>query len=195
MSHVVTERRDDARTTRLLPYVVEALVVVAVFAVVGAGAGWLWFQVWTQPTGVAVGHVWYPDEEGLRDVFDGTAWYVLLAVAGGLLVGGMATLLGRRAPLVTMVAVIAGSVLASWLMLEVGLMLSPEDPETLAKTATDYTELRGRLTLEGGHSPYLAWPFGALLAAMVLNFLLSSREQIKAREATDPRWLSPDRSG
>jgi hypothetical protein len=91
--------------------------------------------------------------------------------------------------------VVGGSLLASWLMLRVGLMLSPEDPETLAKTATDYTELRGRLSLEGGNSPYLAWPFGALIAAMVLNFLLSSREQIKEREATDPRWLSPDRPG
>jgi hypothetical protein len=94
---VVTPRR-DSRAARLLPYAVEVLAVVAAFAAVGAAVGWLWFHAWTQPSGTVVGHVWYPDEEGLRDVFDATAWYVLLGAAGGLVVGGLATLpaAGRR---------------------------------------------------------------------------------------------------
>ena len=181
---------------RLLPYALEVVAVLALFAVAGAGCGWLWFHVWNQPTGTVIRHVWYPDdEEGLRDVFDSTAWYVLFAVAGGAVVGGLATLFARRAPLVTLAAVLAGSALAAWLMLRTGLALSPEDPQVLAKTAADQTELRGRLSLEGAHSPYLAWPLGSLTVLMVLNFLLSSGDRIKEREDADPRWLSRNQPG
>ncbi len=185
----MTQGRDPV-AARLLPYVVEVLAVVAVFAVVGAGCGWLWFQVWPQPTGIVAQDTWYPDEEALREVFDATAWYVVIAALGGLAVGAGAALLGRRAPLLTMVAAVAGSLLASWLMLQVGLQVSPEDPTELARTAADGTELGGRLSLEGGNSPYLAWPFGALVGLMVVNLLLSSREQVRHREVSDPRWLS-----
>jgi len=190
----VTDQRASG-SARWLPHVLEALAVLVLFAVAGVGCGWLWFHVWNQPTGTVVEHVWYPDEEGLRDVFDGTAWYVVLAAAGGAVVSGLATLLGRRAPLATMVAVLAGSALAAWLMLRTGLELSPKDPETLAKTAVDGTELRGRLSLEGGNSPYLAWPLASLIVLMVLNFLLSSGHRIKEREATDPQWLSRNQPG
>ena len=180
---------------RLVPYALEVVAVLALFAVAGAGCGWLWFHVWNQPTGTVVDHVWYSDEEGLRDVFDSTAWYVLFAAAGGVVVGGLATLFGRRSPIVTLVAVLAGSALAAWLMLRTGLALGPEDPQVLAKTAADGTELRGRLSLEGGNSPYLAWPLGSLVVLMVLNFLLSSGDRIKEREDADPRWLSRNQTG
>jgi len=184
-----------SRIRQVLPHAIEVVAVVALFAAVGAGCGWLWFQAWDQPTGTVFEKVWYPDEEGLRNVFDGTAWYVALAAAGGLVAGAVATLFGRRAPLVTLGAVLAGSVLAAWLMHVVGIHLSPTDPEVLAKTAEDGAKLSGRLSLEDGTSPYLAWPFGALVAVMVLNFLLSSREQIKAREGNDPQWLSRNHPG
>jgi hypothetical protein len=191
----VSERGDAVRS-RLLPLAVEVLAVVAAFAVVGAAAGWLWFHAWQQPTGTVRDHLWYPhDEAALRDVFDATGWYVVLAAAGGVLVGGLAAAFGRRAPLVTLVAVAAGSLIAAWLMLKVGLALSPGDPATLAKTAADNTELRGRISLEGGNSPYLAWPLGSLVALMVLNLLLSSRDEIRGREAVDPQWLSRHQPG
>ena len=190
----MTDQR-AAGPARLLPYALEVVAVLALFAVAGAGCGWLWFHVWSQPTGTVVDHVWYSDEDGLRDVFDSTAWYVLFAAAGGVVVGGLATVFGRRAPIVTLVAVLAGSALAAWLMLRTGLALSPEDPRALAKTAADGTELRGRLSLEGGNSPYLAWPLGSLVVLMVLNLLLSSGDRFKEREDADPRWLSPNQPG
>jgi hypothetical protein len=80
-------------------------------------------------------------------------------------------------------------------MLRVGLQLSPTDPEVLAKTVEDGTKLPGRVSLEGGHSPYLVWPLASLIALMLLNFLLSSREDLQGREAHDPRWLSRNRVG
>jgi MFS family permease len=196
MPDVVTEPAPAPTHLRqALPYALEALAVLALFAAVGAGAGWLWFQVWHQPTGTVVAHDWFTDEAGLRNVFDGTAWYVVLAAAGALLAGALATVFARRSPLVTMAAVLLGSALAAWLMLRVGLALSPPDPEVLAKTADEGTKLPGRLSLEGGHSPYLVWPLAALIALMVLNFLLSSRDDFRDREAHDQRWLSRNQPG
>jgi hypothetical protein len=184
------------RLGRLAPYALEVVAVVALFATLGAGCGWLWFQVWDPPMGTVVGGRWYVGgEEALGRVFDGTAWYVVVG-AGGAVVGGVvASVFARRAPVVTLAAVVVGSALAAWLMLRVGLELSAADPETLAKTAADRTELPGRLTLEGGRSPYLIWPICSLIALMVLDFLLSSRAEIRAREAHDPRWLSRNQPG
>jgi hypothetical protein len=180
----------------LLPYALEVVAVLALFAALGAACGWLWFQVWDPPMGTVADGRWFVNgEQALSRVFDGTAWYVLVGALGALLGGALATLVARRSPLATLAAVAAGSALAAWLMLRVGLELSPADPETLARTAADDTELPGRLTLEGGRSPYLIWPIASLIALMVLNFLLSSREEIRAREAHDPRWLSRNRPG
>ena len=151
--------------------------------------------MWHQPTGTVFSNDWFADEQGLRNVFDGTAWYVVLAAGGGLLAGAVATVFARRSPLVTLGAVLAGSALAAWLMLRVGLQLSPQDPEVLARTADDGTKLPGRMSLEGGHSPYLVWPLASLIVLMVLNFLLSSREDLQDREAQDPRWLSRNQPG
>ena len=198
MPDVVTTPETTPEPTRFrqaLPYALEAAAVLVLFAAVGAACGWIWFRVWPQPTGTVFSNQWFADEEGLRNVFDGTAWYVVLAAAGGLLAGALATVLGRRSPLVTMGAVIAGSFLAAWLMLRIGLLLSPTDPEVLAKTAEDGAKLPGRLSLEGGHSPYLVWPLASLIVSMVLNFLLSSREDFQGREAHDPRWLSRNQAG
>ena len=180
---------------RLAPYALEVVAVLAAFAAVGAGLGWLWFQAWPQPIGTVYSHQWFADEEGLREVFDATAWYVVLGAAGGVLLGGLAALVCRRSPVATLVAVVAGSALAAWVMHAVGLAVSPPDPQTLAQTAADETRLPGRLSLEGAESPYLAWPLGALVALMAVNFLLSSREQVRRRETEDPRWLSAERPG
>jgi len=194
MSDVVTTPAPP-RLRQALPHALEVAAVVALYAALGAGCGWLWFHVWEQPTGTVFGNDWFADEEGLRRVFDGTAWYTVLAAAGGLLAGALATVFGRRSPLLTLGAVVVGSALAAWLMLRVGLQLSPPDPEVLAKTAEDGTEFPGRLSLEGGHSPYLVWPLASLIVLMVLNFLLSSREDIQGREANDPQWLSRNHPG
>ncbi len=186
---------EPTRFRQALPYALEAAAVLVLFAAVGAACGSIWFWVWPQPTGTVFDNNWFADEAGLRKVFDGTAWYVVLAAAGGLLAGALATVFARRSPLVTLVAVIVGSFLAAWLMLRVGLQLSPTDPDVLAKTTEDGAKLPGRLSLEGGHSPYLVWPLASLIALMVLNFLLSSRDDFQGREARDPRWLSRNQPG
>jgi hypothetical protein len=164
---------------------VQALVVLGVFAGAGALAGRLWYRLWDAPHGVVSGGQWYTDEAGLRDDFDGTGWYVAIAVVAGLVLGLLCAWLLHRSELVTLLAVAAGSVLAAWIMLRVGYHLSPPDPERLAKTAEDGTKLKGALRL---HSwvPKGAFPFGALLGLAVVYAISASRTPAEVR--TEPSW-------
>ncbi len=159
----------------VLPLVVRFVVVLACFALVGALAGVLWEWLWTPPVGVVLHHKWALDERGLRGDFSGTASYVLIATAAGFLLGALAAFVLDRAEIVTLVAVVAGSVLAGWLMYRVGLALGPPDPRPLARTAEDLTALPGRLRVVGG-SRYYAFPLGAM-GGLVIVFLGLSRHR------------------
>ena len=156
----------------LLPYVVQALVIVAVFAAAGALAGVIWEWLWTPPTGVAVHHHWIEDESGLRANFSGTGTYVLVAVVAGMLVGAGVAFVLDRSELVTLVAVVGGSLLAGWVMYHVGTALGPADPHPLAASSKDLTELPGQLVVSG-RSPMRAFPGGALIGLTVVFLGLS----------------------
>ncbi|MGZ5400101.1 MAG: hypothetical protein ACXWDM_08805 [Nocardioides sp.] len=143
-----------------------ALVVVGA-GLLGAACGALWELWWTPPTGVVLDHGWYPDLEGVRQLFTGTALYTLIALAGGVLLGAVCGWFFDRAELVTMAAVAAGSVLAAWLMFLVGTALAPPDPAAAAATAEDLTELPGTLEVEGVGA-FVAFPSGALTGIAVV---------------------------
>ena len=145
----------------------QVLTIVAVFAAAGVAAGRLWYRLWDAPSGVASGGQWYTNEAGLRDDFQGVAWYVTIAVAGGLVLGILAAWLFHRSELATLAAVIAGSALAAYLMFRVGTHLSPRDPHELAKTAKDGTKLKGALRVTSW-PPRGAFPFGALVGLAVV---------------------------
>lgn len=164
--------------------VLEAFIIVAVFALVGAGAGWLWWSLWDQPAGVVSQGRWYTSETGLRAEFAGVGWYVAIATVAGLLLGTLFAWLPRRSELVTLVAVVVGSIVAGYLMLQVGMHLSPDDPQQLARDAADGTELPGALRV-ASWPPRGAFPFGAL-AGLVLVFVMSTRTPEDPPVSTTP---------
>lgn len=127
----------------------DVAIVLVVFAVVGAVAGALWELWWTPPTGVVVDHAWVPDDVGVRDLFTGTGEYVVIAMVAGLLAGAGCAWFVDRVEVLTLAAVVAGSLLAAWLMLEVGGALGPPDPSLAARTAADGTALPGALEVSG----------------------------------------------
>jgi hypothetical protein len=153
---------------------VQALVVVVLFGAAGAACGWLWHRLWDAPSGVVADHQWYTSEAGLRDDFQGVAWYVAIALAAGLVLGVLCAWLLDRSEVVTLVAVVAGSVLAAYVMLEVGTHLSPGDPHELARTAADGTKLKGSLQVDSW-PPRGAFPFGALLGLAFVFFVSVDR--------------------
>lgn len=161
-------RTDRGRMLRQL------LVVLAVTVAAGAVAGLVWEWLWTPPVGVVEHHRWVLDEAGLSDDFAGTGTYIAVAAVTGVLVGALVTLLFDRAELVTLVAVVVGSVVAGWLMYRVGLAVGPPDPRTLARTAEEGAHLPGQLKVLG-RSPFVAFPSGALVGLVVVFLGLSRR--------------------
>lgn len=150
------------------------LLVLVAYAVTGALAGVVWEWVWTPPTGVALGQEFLLDGGGLRSEFSGTALYVVVGTLAGLLLGVAVALLAERHELVTLAAVLVGSMLAGWLMLRVGTALGPPDPEPLARAAEDYTPIQDQLRVSG-HSPFVAFPGGALVGLIVIFIGLNRR--------------------
>lgn len=157
----------------------QGLVIVTVFATVGAVCGLLWFWWWEPAQGVVNGSQWFTDERGLRGDFNGTGLYVAIALVAGAVTGVVTTFLLDRAELVTLAAVLLGSALAGWLMLQVGQALGPADPEALALTAEDGTRLPDDLGITG-RIPLVSFP-GAALSALVMVFVLFPRARDNER--------------
>ena len=151
--------------------VLQVGVVLVLFAAVGALAGVVWNWVWTPPTGLVYHHRWFPDETGVRGMFSGTGWYVLVGVVAGTVAGVVAGFLLALRELVTLVAVVAGSVLGGLVMWHVGTALGPTDPSSLAAHLPDYHKLVGSLRTSGD-SYRIAFPTGGLLGvgAVFLGF-------------------------
>lgn len=168
--------------------VVEPVLVLVALAATGALAGVVWEWLWSPTIGVVVDHRWSAGTAlGLQHEFSGTGWYVVVAAVAGLLAGVGVTLVADRVPLVTLAAVVVGSVLASWLMLRVGVALGPPDPAEVARRAADGTRLPDQLSV-AGRSPFIAFPVGALLGLVLVFIGLAAR--VPPQEA---RQSPPDR--
>ena len=152
----------------------QAAAILAAYVVAGLLGGWLWYRIWDQPDGVVSGGEWFTSEAGLRADFAGVAWYVSIATLAGLVLGALSAWLLARSELVTLAAVLVGSVLAAYLMLRLGQHLGPADPHELAKTAKDGTRLKGALQVRAW-PPRAAFPFGSLVGLAVVFSATSGR--------------------
>ncbi|GAA4694076.1 hypothetical protein [Nocardioides nanhaiensis] len=163
---------------------VQAALIVALLALCGAAAGWVWHRLWAPaPPGVAVEGRWIPlPPVGSAAQFQGTGWFVVVAVATGVLVGVLVALLLSREELVSLAAVVVGSVLATWVMYRVGVALAPPDPAPVAAGAEDGTRLLGTLAVSG-RSPFAALPLGALVG-LALTYVGVHRP--RGEQAGDP---------
>jgi hypothetical protein len=160
----------------------QAALVVVFLLVVGTVGGLVWQWLWDAPRGVVVDHRWVQDEVGLRGDFAGTGTYVAVAALAGLVAGLIVALASRRDEMVTLAALVGGSVLAGWVMYRVGVALAPADPATLARAARAGTRLPGTLSVSGV-SPFLALPSGAL-AGLIVVFVGLARRRERHREVT-----------
>ncbi len=169
------------RRSPVLALVAQALAVVVALVVAGLVAAVVWFQLWSPSTGVVQDGRWFTNEDGLRSAFAGTGLFVLVAALTGFLVGAVTAFLFDRSELLTLAATIVGAGLGGWLMLRLGLEWSPADPQVLARTAPDGTELESALVVDLPHA-WLALPGGALVG-MAVVFLVTTK---RAVAGTDP---------
>ena len=176
MPERVIEERPVVERSSLLPALRQVLLVLGLFAVGGALAGVLWEWIWSPPVGVVLEGKFLLDGDGLRADFSGTGLYVTIATITGVLLGALVAAVTERREVLVLVAVAAGSVLAGWLMLRVGLALDPPDPRPLAVGLEDFTELPDELHVEG-RSPLLCFPAGALVGLIVVFVGLARHEE------------------
>jgi hypothetical protein len=153
---------------QVLPQVLVSLVLLEA---AGALAGVVWVWLWTPPTGVVVDHQWVQDESGLRGDFSATGSYVAVAAVTGLVIAVLLGVLFDKAEIVNLLVVLAGSVLAGWVMYRVGIALSPADPRSLADSVKDGTRLPGRLAVNGV-SPFKSYPGGAFPGGAMLGLVI-----------------------
>lgn len=142
---------------------VEAAAVLVLFAVVGAGAGWLWRQVWNPPLGVVEQRQWlYVDFNAVGHLFGGTGLFAVIGFGAMVVAGVVAALACRGSELVTLVVVALAGGLAAFVAYQVGTAPNGPDPRLLALVLDDRTQLPGLLEVTG-RPPFLAWPLGALV--------------------------------
>jgi hypothetical protein len=159
------------------------LVGQAALIVVGIAGGFLVERLWDRPEGMVYQHQWRRGLVSLdpptlaqnadQGVFDGVGWYVVVAIAVGLVLGAVAALFLARAELVTLAAVLVGACAAGVIMYAVARNVAPPDPAHLARTAAQGTVLPDTLRL-GSPWIVLACPGGAL-ASLAAVFLLTGR--------------------
>jgi len=174
MSHVTEDRATAPTRGMLLAGLRRTVVIVVAFAAVGALAGVVWEWLWDPPVGFAYGHKWLPDLPAARAEFSSTGWYVVVASVAGLLTAAALAMVFDRWEVLTLVAVLAGSALAAWVMLQVGQALGPPDAQAVAATADDGTRIPSDLTV-AGKSPFVAFPATALVAVIVVFFAFTRR--------------------
>ncbi|NGN91467.1 hypothetical protein G5C66_01770 [Nocardioides sp. KC13] len=180
----VTGRR-STRPDLSRPVLVQVAVIAVAFVVGGLVAGLAAATLWTPPTGMVLEDKWYRGLVSIdpptiaqnidQGVFAATGWFSVCAIVLGLLVGIAAAVWLNRSELVTLAALAVGGTAGGGLMLLVTSLLSPEDPNGLAKGAADGTVLQDSFQLA---SPWLVLlvPGSAMLALMVIFLMWAPHE-------------------
>jgi hypothetical protein len=164
-----TEEAAERATADLLR---EAALVLAVMAVLGVVAGFVWAQV-VDPALVIRGEDGLgQDELQLGKVFNADGWYVLIGAATGLLAGLVMGLRRDVDMLVAVILLVAGSVVGAAVMAWTGQLFGPEDPTAFLESSRPGASAPAPLEVHAFAS-YLAWPVGVL--AGVLAPLLVKR--------------------
>ncbi len=184
--------RRPARPDLSRPVLVQAAIIVVAFVVGGLVAGLAAATLWTPPTGMVLDGKWYrglisidPPTLGQtldQGVFAATGWFSVCAIVLGLLVGIAAAVWLIRSELVTLAAVTVGGAIGGGLMLLVTSLLSPDDPEGLAKGAANGTVIQDSFQLA---SPWLVLlvPGSAMLALMVIFLMWAPHENADRLDA------------
>jgi len=150
----------------------DALIVAVWFTVAGIVGALVWWQVTTLPkvTKSGNGAVIAPAELVKQVGIDG--WFFVIAAVGGLFSGAVLLAWRRRNPLLTLVMVVLGGALASWLMIHLGLILGPEKEVTALSAVPEGGEVSMQLKL---HAPGMAgvWSIGAALGSLGYVWVLA----------------------
>ena len=145
----------------------DAAVVLGCFAVAGLVAGLLWPQLVSPVEVIRTEAGLATAEVALSERFDNDAWFMVLAVAFGLPLGAVLTAWRRTDEVVTVVTVVVGAALASWMAGTVGQSVGPDDPAVVLAEAAVGATAQGMVSV-AAQGAYAVWPMAALAGALVV---------------------------
>ncbi|UMG92116.1 hypothetical protein [Nocardioides sp. TF02-7] len=170
--------------------------LVGLGGLLGVVGGWAWHAWWSPARPGRVfetedGVVWlpFPWDPGQAQVFAGTAQYAVVGLVGGVLLGVVAAVTGRRRALAALAGLLLATAVAAAVTFVVGTALGPPDPQGLAAEKGVGAELPSSMQVDGW-TPYLCWSLGGLVAWLAATLLVNSAENVRRREAGGG-WLRP----
>jgi hypothetical protein len=157
------------RLTRWLtgPLAKDSGVVLGWFLVAGIAAAVVWWKLTPLAEYTRTATNGEMGEEQLARQVSTDGWFFVIAVVAGLVSGIALLLLRRRDPLVMVVLVTAGGLLATWVMLRVGLWLGPTDPRNVLPHAAVGAKVPLQLKPQAT-GVYFVWPITTLLGAVAV---------------------------
>ncbi|MEO5651730.1 MAG: hypothetical protein ABIN79_15795 [Marmoricola sp.] len=163
--------------------VLDGLVILGWFLVTGVLGGLLWWQLADLPevTRFQGRAVLQPTELTKEVSIDG--WFFVIAVVGGVLGGVVLSAWRRRDPVVTVLLVTAGAVLAAYAMLATGQVVGPDEQTAVLRAAADGATAPMQLA---PHAPGVVWvwPAAAALGSLILLWLTPQRDASEDRPAS-----------
>jgi hypothetical protein len=164
----LTGDADETDRTRSSPgLAVDAAVVLAWFVVLGVLGAVVWWQLTPLAEFTRTSTDAQMGEEQLGRQVSSDGWYFTIAAAAGLVSGVVLLAWRKRDPVATVVLVVLGAVLASWLMARVGLWLGPGSP----KSALPHVPVGGTVPIQletHADGVRFAWPVTAMLGALAV---------------------------
>jgi hypothetical protein len=173
---------------RVVPALLDVVIVAAWFAVLGVVGGWVWAHVTSLPQVAKEGaNATVASEELVKQVaMDG--WFVVIALAGGVVSGALLLAWRHRDPLLTVALVALGGGLASWLMIHAGGSFGPSDPIAALRKLPDGAHVSEQLRLHA-HGVAWVWPIAASFGALLYLWVLKPSAEETSNETTEADTL------
>ncbi|RNL79709.1 hypothetical protein EFL95_12160 [Nocardioides marmorisolisilvae] len=184
------EAGDEDRNAAVRDGLTTLSVVVAWFAVAAFLGALVWWQVTPLAEYTRTRDNASMDEEQLAKQFGADGWFFVIAAVGGLVSGLVLGLLRRRNPILLVLLLGAGGALATFLMVQFGLMLGPNDPSTMFAS----TPVGGKVPLQlkvDAHGIWFLWPITALVGGIIALWITEARETSRLQHAAAYGYPGP----
>ncbi len=174
--HVPEQPAPASEPPALVAAVMDALVVAIWFVVAGLVGALVWWQVATLPKVTKAGDAATRAPEELVKQVSIDGWFFVIAAVGGLLSGVILLIWRWRDPLLMVVLVAVGAVLAAWLMVHAGLALGPEDEVASLRGLKDGATVPMQLKLEAS-GMFWVWSIFSVLGSIVYVWILRKPDE------------------
>ncbi len=159
------EAREDRRRRAVLDGLGDLSVVVAWCVVAGLLAAVVWWQVTPLAEFTRTATNGEMGEQALAREVAADGWFFVVCAVFGLITGIALVWWRRRDPLLMVLLVAAGGILATWVMVTVGLALGPADPGTVLPDAALGAKVPLQLEVQAT-GLYATWSVAALIGAI-----------------------------